>query len=117
VLVAVVTVDAIEVVVIQALLYLLPQHGGSHQILSRWQPATTEIYSLLSCNSAYLLEYGLRYCGSSTAAGTPRIVYRYATLIKYPGIRKTIQYKPHIQGDQKVSVHLLITVQKHAKMF
>jgi hypothetical protein len=28
---------------------------------------------------------------------------------------KTIKYNTKLQGDQKVSVHLMVTVQKHAK--
>jgi len=88
VLVAVVTVAAVGVVVLQGLLYLLPQHG-----LSRWQPATTDIYSLLFCNSTYFLQHCFWNCGTCTTAGTPRIVYWYVTLIKYRGIRKNSSLK------------------------
>jgi hypothetical protein len=31
--------------------------------------------------------------------------------------KQPLQYEQHIQGDQKVSVHLMITVQKNAKIF
>jgi len=105
VLVAAVTVDAVGVAVIQGLLYLLPQHGGSHQILSRWQPATNEMCCLIFCNSTYFLEHCFRNCGSCTTAGTQRIVYRYVTLIRYRGIRKNSSLK-----RQYITSHIYLLI-------
>jgi hypothetical protein len=44
-------------------------------------------------------------------------MYRYCDIFSNASAATKIFYLVLIQGDPKVSVHLMITVQKHAKIF